>query len=82
MGMIGNEGMLDVTLVLGIGVAPLLGVVQRSGSALRMTVAQLRLASITQPISICFDGTTVTDNCLHSIPRGRSTAGTLVADDA
>lgn len=42
MGMIGNEGMLGVTLVLGIGVAPLRGVVQGSGSALRMTVAQLR----------------------------------------
>jgi CRP-like cAMP-binding protein len=42
LGMIGNEGMLGVTLVLGIGVAPLRGVVQGSGSALRMTVAQLR----------------------------------------
>lgn len=42
MGMIGNEGMLGVTLVLGIGAAPLRGVVQGSGSALRMTVAQLR----------------------------------------
>jgi CRP-like cAMP-binding protein len=42
MGMIGNEGMLGVTLVLGIGAAPLRGVVQGSGTALRMTVPHLR----------------------------------------
>ena len=42
MGMIGNEGMLGVTLVLGVGVAPLRGVVQGSGTALRITVPQLR----------------------------------------
>lgn len=42
MGLIGNEGMLGVTLALGIGVAPLRGVVQGSGSALRMTVPGLR----------------------------------------
>lgn len=42
MGMIGNEGMLGVTLVLGVDVAPLRGVVQGSGTALRMTVPQLR----------------------------------------
>jgi CRP-like cAMP-binding protein len=42
MGMIGNEGMLGVTLVLGVGVAPLRGVVQGPGTALRMSVPQLR----------------------------------------
>ena len=42
MGMIGNEGMLGVTLALGIGAAPLRGVVQGSGTALRMSVPQLR----------------------------------------
>lgn len=42
MGMIGNEGMLGVTMVLGIGAAPLRGVVQGAGTALRMTVPQLR----------------------------------------
>lgn len=42
MGLIGNEGMLGVTLVLGIYAVPLRGVVQGPGTALRMTVAQLR----------------------------------------
>jgi CRP-like cAMP-binding protein len=44
MRLIGNEGMLGVTLVLGIYTAPLRGVVQGPGTALRMTVAQLRHA--------------------------------------
>jgi len=42
MGMVGNEGMLGVTLVLGIGSAPLRGVVRGPGTAIRMTVPQLR----------------------------------------
>lgn len=42
MGMVGNEGMLGATLVLGIGTAPLRGVVQGTGTALRTSVAQLR----------------------------------------
>ncbi len=42
MGLIGSEGMLGVTLMLGVEAAPLRGVVQGSGTALRMTAAQLR----------------------------------------
>jgi len=42
MGLIGNEGMLGATMVLGINAIPLRGVVQGSGTALRMTAAQLR----------------------------------------
>lgn len=38
MGLIGNEGMLGVTLVLGVESARLRGVVQGSGTALRMSV--------------------------------------------
>lgn len=40
--MIGSEGMLGATLVLGVGAAPLLGVVRGTGTALRLTVPQLR----------------------------------------
>lgn len=42
VGMIGNEGVLGATLALGIGAAPLRGVVQGPGTALRMTASQLR----------------------------------------
>lgn len=42
MGLIGDEGMLGATLALGVNSAPLQGVVQGTGSALRMTAPQLR----------------------------------------
>ncbi len=43
MGLIGNEGMLGATLILGVPVAPLRGVVQGPGTALRMSAPDLRL---------------------------------------
>jgi CRP-like cAMP-binding protein len=42
MGSIGNEGVLGVTLVLGIDAAPLRGLVRCGGIALRTTALQLR----------------------------------------
>ena len=42
MGLIGNEGMLGGTLVLGIPTIPLRAVVQGAGVLLRMTSVQLR----------------------------------------
>jgi CRP-like cAMP-binding protein len=42
MGLIGSEGLLGVTLVLGVNVAELRGVVQGTGTALRMTSPQIR----------------------------------------
>ncbi|SDH75718.1 Crp/Fnr family transcriptional regulator [Nitrosomonas sp. Nm132] len=41
-GLIGNEGMLGVTLALGINAAPLRAMVQGAGTALRMTAAQFQ----------------------------------------
>ncbi len=41
MGLIGNEGMLGVTLVLGLPTAPLRAVVQGEGDALRLGAAEL-----------------------------------------
>lgn len=42
VGLIGNEGMLGATLVLGLTDVPLRAVVQGSGSAYRLPVPQLR----------------------------------------
>lgn len=42
MGMIGNEGMLGATLLLGVNVAPLQAIVQGAGTALCMSAAQMR----------------------------------------
>jgi len=42
MGLIGNEGMLGVTLALGVAAAPMRAVVQGAGTALRLTAAQIR----------------------------------------
>jgi CRP-like cAMP-binding protein len=41
MGLIGNEGMLGGTVVLGVRIAPIRAIVQGSGSLLRMSAAQL-----------------------------------------
>lgn len=43
MGLIGSEGMLGVTLILGVNAAPLRGVVQGPGVALRMTARKFLL---------------------------------------
>lgn len=42
MGLIGNEGMLGATLLLGVDAAPMRGVVQGRGSALRISRTHLR----------------------------------------
>ena len=43
VGLIGNEGMLGIPLVLGVNVSPLRAVVESPGSALRMDGARFRL---------------------------------------
>jgi len=42
VGLVGDEGMLGTSLVLGVDVSPLRGVVQGSGPALRMDAAAFR----------------------------------------
>lgn len=44
MGLIGNEGMLGVTMALGISTAPLRGVVQGAGTSLRMSAKRFQRA--------------------------------------
>jgi CRP-like cAMP-binding protein len=43
VGMVGNEGMVGMPVVLGIGVSAVRALVQGSGTALRMTAARFRL---------------------------------------
>ncbi|MES2823028.1 MAG: Crp/Fnr family transcriptional regulator [Pseudomonadota bacterium] len=42
VGLIGNEGLLGVTLALGVNSAPMRAVVQGTGTALRITAADLK----------------------------------------
>ena len=44
VGLVGNEGMLGITLALGIATSPLKGLVQGEGAALRMSAADFRQA--------------------------------------
>lgn len=39
VGLIGNEGMFGITLMLGVNIAPFQALVQGAGSALRMTAS-------------------------------------------
>ena len=49
MALIGNEGMLGVTLALGVDFAPMRAVVQGAGAALRISAEQLRLELSNSP---------------------------------
>lgn len=44
LGLIGNEGMLGVTTILGVNAAPLMGIVQGAGYAVRMPISQFKQA--------------------------------------
>lgn len=50
IGLIGNEGMLGMTLALGVNAIPLRGVVQGAGTALRMSASQLRRGLRDSPV--------------------------------
>lgn len=49
LGLIGHEGMLGVTLVLGVETAPSRAVVQGAGSALRITIEALHAELLASP---------------------------------
>jgi CRP-like cAMP-binding protein len=91
MGMIGNEGMLGGTLALGIASARLRGVVQGSGSALRMSAQQLQRELKASPELRAVLGRyvyvlmgqltqTATCNCFHEV-EARLARWLLMTDD-
>jgi CRP-like cAMP-binding protein len=49
VGLVGNEGVFGITLVLGIDASPLRGLVQGGGQAMRMSVTQFRRAVSDSP---------------------------------
>jgi hypothetical protein len=49
MGLIGNEGVLGATLMLGVDDAPFRAVVQGKGTALKINAAQLRRRLLESP---------------------------------
>lgn len=49
VGLIGNEGLLGITLLLGVEIAPFQALVQGSGSALRLTAAAFTLELAQSP---------------------------------
>ena len=49
VGLVGNEGVFGITLVLGIDASPLKGLVQGAGQAMRMSVTHFRRASRESP---------------------------------
>ncbi len=78
MGLIGNEGMLGATLLLGVDQPPLRGVVQGAGSALRMPVAKFQRMILEQaPVAavmkrylyvlMCQLFQTAACTCFHSV---------------
>jgi CRP-like cAMP-binding protein len=50
VGLIGNEGMLGISLILGVDVSPLRAVVQGAGQALRMNAAPFQLELDQNPV--------------------------------
>jgi CRP-like cAMP-binding protein len=91
MGMVGNEGMLGGTLALGIADAHLRGVVQGSGSALRMSAQQLQcelqvipeLRTVMSRFVYVIMGQlaqTATCNCFHDV-EARLARWLLMTDD-
>jgi len=74
MGLIGNEGMLGASLVLGVNSAPLQSVVQGSGTALSIPADQFQCALLDCPglsdllmryIYVLMQQLTVASACLH-----------------
>lgn len=91
MGLIGNEGMFGAMLALGINTTPLQGIVQGSGSALRMTASRFRRqlrespalhAILDQYLYVLIEqlAQTAACNCFHAV-RGRLARWLLMTHD-
>jgi hypothetical protein len=88
VGLIGNEGMFGIPLLLGVDESPMRAVVQGGGPALRMSAARFirELGSCISwrnwPLRLRSVGPTRADCRLYPISRRGGAAGALAVDDA
>lgn len=93
VGLIGDEGMLGITLMLEVDVAPFHAVVQGAGPALRITapsfLRELEQSSVLQRelkrylyVTICDDDPACANGHLHPLPCGGGAPRPLAVDDA
>ena len=89
VGLVGSEGMLGITLMLGVDVSPLRALVQGSGAALRMDAAPFlsevaHSAAIRRELEalpLRFDGAARANGGMHALPCAGGAARPLAADD-
>lgn len=73
VGMVGNEGMVSVQMILGVGESPFRAVVQGAGDALRISAADLR-----QQLAECPGFKAVLDRYVAVLIRQFGTSATCV----
>ena len=90
VGIVGDEGMLGTSLILGVSRSPQHALVQGAGAALRMSAATFarhcrtrrRAASAAESLRVRADEAARANGCLHQLPPGRGASCPLAADES